>query len=62
MTQYAKLAIAKNVRAKSMKAVARGHFALPPGGAFSDMIDETAIGSPGGEDVIRAIAREAESK
>jgi uncharacterized OsmC-like protein len=60
MTQYAKLAIAKDVPLKSMRAVARGHFDRRPGGGFSDMIYEIAIESAADEDSIRAIAREAE--
>lgn len=60
MTQYAKLAIAKGVSLRSMKAVARGHFDRRLGGAFSDMIYEIAIESPADEEAIRAIAREAE--
>ena len=60
LTQYAKLAIAKDVPLKSMKAVARGHFDRRVGGAFSDMIYEIAIESPAGEESIRTIAREAE--
>ena len=61
MTQYAKLAIAKDVPLKSMKAVARGHFDRRVGGAFRDMIYEVEIESSADEDQIRAIAREAES-
>ena len=60
MTQYAKLAIAKDVPLKSMRAVARGHFDRRLGGAFSDMIYEIAIESPADEESIRAIAREAD--
>jgi uncharacterized OsmC-like protein len=60
MTQYAKLAIAKDVPLKSMRAVARGHFDRRVGGAFSDMIYEIAIESPASQEAIKAIAREAE--
>jgi len=60
MTQYAKLAIAKDVPLNSMRTVARGHFDRRLGGAFSDMIYEIAIESPADEEAIRAIAREAE--
>jgi uncharacterized OsmC-like protein len=60
MTQYAKLAIAKNVPLKSMKAVARGHFDRQVGGAFTDMIYTIAIESPASQQAIKAIAREAE--
>lgn len=60
LTQYAKLAIAKDVRLTSMKAVARGHFDRRMSGAFRDMIYEIAIESPAGEDAVREIAREAE--
>jgi uncharacterized OsmC-like protein len=60
MTQYAKLAIAKNVPLTSMKAVARGHFDRRVGGAFKDIIYEIAIVSPAGADAIGDIAREAE--
>ena len=61
MTQYAKLAIAKDVQVKSMKAVTRGHFDRRVGGAFKDMIYEIAIEGTADEDAIKAIAREAES-
>ena len=60
MTQYVKLAIAKNVPLTSMKAVARGHFDRRMGGAFKDIIYEIAIESPASADAIREIAREAE--
>ncbi len=60
LTQYAKLAIAKDVPLKSMKAVARGHFDRRVGGAFSDMIYAISIESPADEETIKAIAREAE--
>jgi len=60
LTQYAKLAIARDVPLKSMKAVARGHFDRRLGGEFSDMIYEIAIESPADEETIKAIAREAE--
>jgi putative redox protein len=60
MTQYAKLAIAKNVQLTSMKAVARGHFDRRMGGAFKDIIYEIAIESTASSDAIREIAREAE--
>jgi len=60
MTQYAKLAIAKEVQLSSMKAVARGHFDRRIGGAFTDIIYEIAIESAADEDAIKAIAREAE--
>ena len=60
LTQYAKLAIAKNVPLTSMKAVARGHFDRRVGGAFKDIIYEIAIVSPAGADAIGDIAREAE--
>ena len=61
MTQYAKLAIAKDIPLTSMKAVARGHFDRRMGGAFRDMTYEIAIESPANEDAIREIAWEAES-
>jgi uncharacterized OsmC-like protein len=60
LTQYAKLAIAKDVQLETMKAVARGHFDRRVGGAFTDIIYEIAIESTADEDTIRAIAREAE--
>jgi putative redox protein len=60
LTQYAKLAIAKNVPLTSMKAVARGHFDRRVGGAFKDIIYEIAIVSSAGADAIGDIAREAE--
>ena len=60
MTQYAKLAVAKDVEIRSMKAVARGHFDRRIGGAFRDMIYEIAIESAADEGTIREIAREAE--
>jgi uncharacterized OsmC-like protein len=60
MTQYAKLAIAKDIQLGLMKAVARGHFDRRVGGAFTDMIYEIAIESPADEHAIKAIAREAE--
>jgi len=60
LTQYVKLAIAKGVPLESMKTVARGHFDRRAGGAFKNMIYEIAIESTADEDVIRAIAREAE--
>lgn len=60
LTQYAKLAIAKDVQLDSMKAVARGHFDRRVGGAFTDIIYEIAIESAADDDTIRAIAREAE--
>jgi len=60
LTQYAKLAIAKDVQLSSMKAVARGHFDRRVGGAFTDIIYEIAMESAADEDTIRAIAREAE--
>jgi uncharacterized OsmC-like protein len=61
MTQYAKLAIAKDVPLTSMKAVARGHFDRRVGGAFEEIIYEIAIESPASADSIREVAREAES-
>jgi uncharacterized OsmC-like protein len=61
MTQYAKLAIAKNVPLTSMKAVARGHFDRRVGGAFEEIIYEIAIESPASADAIREVAREAKS-
>ena len=60
MTQYAKLAIAKNVPLTSLRAVARGHFDRRVGGAFKDIIYEIAIESPASADAISEIAREAE--
>jgi uncharacterized OsmC-like protein len=60
MTQYAKLAIAKNVQLTSMKAIARGHFDRRVGGAFKDITYEIAIESTASVDAIREIAREAE--
>ncbi len=60
LTQYAKLAIAKNVPLTSMKAVARGHFDRHMGGAFKDIIYEIAIVSPASADAIGDVAREAE--
>ena len=60
LTQYAKLAIAKNVPLTSMKAVARGHFDRRVGGAFRDIIYEIAIVSPASADAIGDVAREAE--
>ncbi len=60
LTQYAKLAIARNVPLTSMKAVARGHFDRRVGGAFNDIIYEIAIVSPASADAIGDIAREAE--
>lgn len=61
MTEYVKLAIAKDIPLTSMRAVARGHFDRRMGGAFTDMIYEISIESPAGEDKILEIAREAES-
>jgi uncharacterized OsmC-like protein len=61
LTQYAKLAIAKDVPFKSMKAIARGHFDRRVGGAFTEMIYDIVIESPAPEDEVRALAREAES-
>ncbi len=61
MTQYAKLAIAKDLPLVSMKTVARGHFDRRTGGAFNDMTYEISIESPANEDVIKLIAREAEA-
>lgn len=61
MTQYAKLAIARDIPLTSMRAIARGHFDRRMGGAFTDMIYEIAIESPAEEDTIKEIAREAES-
>lgn len=60
LTQYAKLAIAKNVPLTSLKAVARGHFDRRVGGAFKHIIYEIAIVSPASADAIGDIAREAE--
>jgi uncharacterized OsmC-like protein len=60
MTQYAKLALAKNVPLTSLKAVARGHFDRRVSGAFKDIIYEIDIESPASADVIIEIAREAE--
>lgn len=60
LTQYAKLAIAKDVPLTSMKAVARAHFDRRLGGAFKDITYEIAIVSPAGADAIGDIAREAE--
>jgi len=60
MTQYAKLAIAKDLPVTSMKAVARGHFDRRIGGAFRDIIYEIAIESPAHEGTIKEIAREAQ--
>lgn len=60
MTQYAKLAIAKNVPLTSMKTVARGHFDRRMGGAFKDIIYEITIESPASADAISEIAQEAE--
>jgi uncharacterized OsmC-like protein len=61
LTQYAKLAIAKNVPLTSLKSVARGHFDRRVGGAFKDIVYEIAIESPASADAISEIAREAES-
>jgi uncharacterized OsmC-like protein len=61
LTQYAKLAILKDIPITSMKAIARGHFDRRIGGAFKDMIYEISIDSPADEDVIKRMAREAES-
>jgi len=61
LTQYAKLAIAKDVPLKSMKAIARGHFDRRIGGAFSDIIYDISIESPADEGLIRTLAQEAES-
>ena len=60
MTQYAKLAIAKDIPLSSMKTTARGRFDRRIGGAFNDIIYEISIESPANEDVIRLVAREAE--
>jgi len=60
LTQYAKLAIAKDIPLTSMKAVARGHFDRRAGGAFRDLIYEITIESSASADAIRQIAREAE--
>jgi len=60
MTQYAKLAMAKDVLLRSMKATARAHFDRRVGGAFLDMIYDITLESRAQEDAIRAIAREAE--
>jgi uncharacterized OsmC-like protein len=61
LTQYAKLAIAKNVPLTSLKAMVRGHFDRRVGEAFKDIVYEIAIESPASADVISEIAREAES-
>lgn len=60
LTQYAKLAIAKDVPLISMKAVARGHFDRRLGGAFRDVIYAIAIESSASADTIRQIAQDAE--
>ena len=60
MTQYAKLAIVKNVPLTSMKAIARGHFDRRVGGAFKEIIYDITIESPASPDAICEIAREAE--
>jgi len=60
MTQYAKLAIAKDIPLSSMKTTARGHFDRRVGGAFNDIIYEVSIESPADVDLIRLVAREAE--
>jgi uncharacterized OsmC-like protein len=60
LTQYAKLAIAKDIPLTSMKAVAHGHFDRRVEGSFRDIIYEITIESSAGADVIREIAREAE--
>jgi len=60
MTQYAKLAIAKDIPISSMKTVARGHFDRRIGGAFKDIIYEISVESPADEDAIRLVARDAE--
>jgi uncharacterized OsmC-like protein len=62
LTQYAKLAIVKDIPLTSMKAVARGHFDRRVGGAFRDIIYEIVIESSASADAIREIAREAELK
>lgn len=62
LTQYAKLAIAKDIPLTSMKAVARGHFDRHVGGAFRDIIYEITIESSASADAIMEIAREAELK
>lgn len=61
VTQYAKLAIAREIPVQSMKAVARGHFDRRKGGAFTDMIYEISIESSADDSQIREMAREAES-
>jgi uncharacterized OsmC-like protein len=61
MTQYAKLALEKNARIDSMKAVVRGHFDRRLEGAFTDIIYDIEIKSPNNSEEIGAIAREAES-
>ena len=60
MTQYAKLAITKDIPLNSMKAVARRHFDRRVGGAYRDLIYEIVIESSASADAIRQIAREAE--
>lgn len=60
MTQYAKLAIAKDIPLTSMRAIARGHFDRRVGGAFRDIIYEITIESPASADAIKEVAREAE--
>ena len=60
MTQYAKLAIAKDIPLTSMRAIARGHFDRRMGGAFRDIIYEIMIESPAGAEAIKEVAREAE--
>jgi len=60
MTQYAKLAIARDIPLVSMKAVARGHFDRRVGGAIKEIIYEITINSPASPDAIRKVAQEAE--
>ena len=60
MTQYAKLAIAKDIPLASMKVIARGHFDRHVGGAFRDIIYEITIESSASAEAIKEVAREAE--
>jgi uncharacterized OsmC-like protein len=61
MTQYAKLALEKEIRIDSMKAVVRGHFDRRLGGAFTDIIYDTEIESPSSAEEVKMISQEADS-
>jgi len=60
MTQFQKLALEKGVVIDSMKTVARGHFDMRLGGAFSDVCYDIEMQSSASPQTIKGIAQQAE--